>query len=622
MATRYPIQALTDCHPPQCCCPACRGLVPQSRPLFGPGQTLTAADLNALEAYVQSKNRLHNRYLHGWGVVCGLEVTCHDCEGSVTIAPGYALDPCGEDIVIAQPTRFDIVAAIRACADQQRAKAGDCDPWAPPPDPGCRDAESHWCVALKYREIETSPVRGLIAGAVAAGCGCGSGAPAVSCGCGCSGAGSVITAPKVAMPALLGNNSCAPRRVLECYEIVAIPSKDGCAPKLLTRPARDNVAGVKPSPLGAWDQLIPKGTLLRAIIDCILKDIEELTAYLKTGDGQLIALVFTQSNAQLIASGVQLSSVHAAVCAFKAAIMAMLADDPHPTRCAMRRAAGEIMLPAPGPNTDPNAYLDLARDAVRDLIAVWFQLMIDCICHAFLPGCNDDPCDERVEIACVTVKAGKILSICNHSCRRYAGAFPSTFYWLSLVPVLPLIGKMLAALCCAPDLLRRNSPLVNDLMPILDKIDRTGALRSSFVYNNFAAPRALFANFLKAGEVPIAARVAKALDVAGTTTGHVGDDAEKARETLAAAGVRVEMVALSRDEEPEIVDAMNRQVPLLRRGESARLYTRDGKVVAAIREDAASGDPKAQAEELATLRGEVAELRKAVADLSRATRKR
>ena len=82
-------------------CPVCLGLQPFERPVFAPGQVLTDVDLTADQAYAAAKNRLHNRYLHGWGVVCGLEVVCNVCDGYVTIHHGYAIDRCGNDIVVA-----------------------------------------------------------------------------------------------------------------------------------------------------------------------------------------------------------------------------------------------------------------------------------------------------------------------------------------------------------------------------------------------------------------------------------------------------------------------------------------------------------------------------------------
>jgi hypothetical protein len=82
------------------------------RPQFFPGQLLTDADLSAGLNYVIEKNKLHNRFLHGWGVVCGLKVKCFPCctghgsSGKVLVEPGYAIDCCGNDIVLSDEQEF------------------------------------------------------------------------------------------------------------------------------------------------------------------------------------------------------------------------------------------------------------------------------------------------------------------------------------------------------------------------------------------------------------------------------------------------------------------------------------------------------------------------------------
>src|SRR5437762_5924529 len=93
----YDTAALTphDCAAPPTC-PVCGGLECLCRPRFYAGQVLREEDLNRLERYVIDKNKLHNRYLIGWGVVCGLEVVCSPCGDRVTVRTGYALSPCGE----------------------------------------------------------------------------------------------------------------------------------------------------------------------------------------------------------------------------------------------------------------------------------------------------------------------------------------------------------------------------------------------------------------------------------------------------------------------------------------------------------------------------------------------
>jgi len=70
------------------------------RPRFFCGQLLTDRDFNKLTEWIDRKSAL-KRFLHGWGVVCGLDVTVDPCDcSSIRISPGYALDCCGRDLVV------------------------------------------------------------------------------------------------------------------------------------------------------------------------------------------------------------------------------------------------------------------------------------------------------------------------------------------------------------------------------------------------------------------------------------------------------------------------------------------------------------------------------------------
>jgi hypothetical protein len=85
--------------------------IPQlERPVFFDGQRLTEADLAAVQTYYREKARLHNRGLHGWGVVFGLTVTGKRGERTVQIQPGYALDCIGREIILSQTTSLAIPA--------------------------------------------------------------------------------------------------------------------------------------------------------------------------------------------------------------------------------------------------------------------------------------------------------------------------------------------------------------------------------------------------------------------------------------------------------------------------------------------------------------------------------
>ena len=58
------------------------------------GQVLGEDDFKTEQNYFIEKHRLHNRHLHGWGVVNGLEVSV-DKGNVVHVSPGIAIDCAG-----------------------------------------------------------------------------------------------------------------------------------------------------------------------------------------------------------------------------------------------------------------------------------------------------------------------------------------------------------------------------------------------------------------------------------------------------------------------------------------------------------------------------------------------
>lgn len=83
------------------------------QPRFFCGQLLTDQDLTTLLNWSQAKFRL-SHYHDGWGVVCGLEVRCDPQNlGHVIVEPGYAVDCCGNDIIIYEPVMFDLREACK-----------------------------------------------------------------------------------------------------------------------------------------------------------------------------------------------------------------------------------------------------------------------------------------------------------------------------------------------------------------------------------------------------------------------------------------------------------------------------------------------------------------------------
>ena len=79
------------------------------RPRYLFGQVIGVDDLEQEQLYHREKARRHNRLLHGWGIVRGLEVRAGTAgTRKVTISPGYALDRLGEEIVVSRSIAVDL----------------------------------------------------------------------------------------------------------------------------------------------------------------------------------------------------------------------------------------------------------------------------------------------------------------------------------------------------------------------------------------------------------------------------------------------------------------------------------------------------------------------------------
>jgi len=76
---------------------------------FFDGKMLSAKDLTREQEYHLGKRRLHNRYLHGWGVVAGLGLSLKPGP-TVVVEPGLAIDCAGNEIVLEAQQTLDIGA--------------------------------------------------------------------------------------------------------------------------------------------------------------------------------------------------------------------------------------------------------------------------------------------------------------------------------------------------------------------------------------------------------------------------------------------------------------------------------------------------------------------------------
>lgn len=85
-----------------------------TRPNYFAGQLLSVDDLRTEQRYQRDRARLHNRLLHGWGVVDGLEA--RSSGGQIIVSPGMALDPSGDEIVLTCETSLLPAPGSAGCA--------------------------------------------------------------------------------------------------------------------------------------------------------------------------------------------------------------------------------------------------------------------------------------------------------------------------------------------------------------------------------------------------------------------------------------------------------------------------------------------------------------------------
>jgi hypothetical protein len=136
------------------------------RPRFFPRQLVTPDDLTLGQEYFRNKIRRINRYLHGWGVVCGTRVDDAKKAWKVIVRQGYILGPYGDEIIVERDICFDLRTRCFA------ATSGDpceeiVDPLCPDRTLEPRKAGKPYYIAVRYKEIASRPVR-----VQPVGCGC------------------------------------------------------------------------------------------------------------------------------------------------------------------------------------------------------------------------------------------------------------------------------------------------------------------------------------------------------------------------------------------------------------------------------------------------------------------
>jgi hypothetical protein len=383
-------------------CPTCGGLECLCRPRFFDGQLLSADDLTRLDRFIVAKNRMHNRYLHGWGVVCGLEAVCDPCQDRVIVRKGYALSPCGDDIVVCSDVSVPICDLITQC---RRAAPVDCyGNILTAAERGCEDEVEPWILSICYDE---KPSRGITPLQGSTGPSCCS-----ICSCG-------------------GSTDCE----CTCHEVpaAAAPSSSRyvpaqCEPSVLCEGFRFSVSkatAAQASDSRKWFQ----GGMVNRFNTCFREALsivpeapqdwhnpEQLRRYL----------------CELLEAMRDFFSTHSSY------------------DCQLDEKLAAITIPRHTASMTDQQYYDALVEVFYQQLEIGAAYVQYCLCNALLPPCPDAPADNCVPLALVKIQRNgcHVLSVCDFSARRLALTVPALSYWLSWLPIGDTLQTILSAMCC------------------------------------------------------------------------------------------------------------------------------------------------------------------------------
>lgn len=113
---------------------------PYERNRYFYGKLLGVEDFEAEQKYLNDKRRLINRFMHGCGVVCGLNIVQVE-DDTVSVEAGLALDFCGREILVDEPVTRRL-SELDGFSDYEKDA----------------DSGSYLYLCIEYEEYEKHPV--------------------------------------------------------------------------------------------------------------------------------------------------------------------------------------------------------------------------------------------------------------------------------------------------------------------------------------------------------------------------------------------------------------------------------------------------------------------------------
>jgi hypothetical protein len=287
------------------------------------------------------------------------------------------------------------------------------------------------------------------------------------------------------------------------------------------------------------------------------------------------------------------------------------------------------VTPAPVSITSIGTYRTSMIAAFKDLMMRIVEGLKDCLCDRLLLDCPTCGPDEVIYLATVEIKANQVYHICNFI-RKDVLTFPKVKYWLSAVPVIPVIHWFVQKFCCGllPELTKTinatdyfntaaSSAFVEKIQTKNYSLNTADMVARYTAVGKFAAQAAF--NRVIQPQAPVNQKV--------TPSNLLQASPETATAQLSQQGVTVSNVS-------DIKSAVSSNAPLidatavplnLQAGDKVNLYTQNGRVVyytrvttpppapaqVSVAPAAGAADVQSLQNELATLRTQVTSLQEA-----------
>jgi hypothetical protein len=345
--------ATQSCHWPPPWSLQCR-LMTFERPNYFCGHLLTDTDLTLQQRYFREKTRLYHRALDGHGIVCGLRLTCdHNCSGKVLVSRGYAIDNCGNDLIVAEQTPVDVISLL---AEKKLILQ---EPLSDPgrPEHGESDCDFQQCfyLTIRYQEEETEFAAPLVSGCQ----------PMVS--------------------------ECEPTRISETvkFDVVdTLPSEKSAEFSLKRR-------------LELAFKIFSEGPFAQA-----LQKHHKLL-------GEVVNPPSSAGSTK--ASEHRHSEFHKLFFELRGLLLLYFNQHPDKYNCAIEHQIQKIRFPEVHKKSEKaqEAYLEELRDAFSSLLAFAWQHAVSTALGELVPACHEVCEADPIYLGTVVVENGRLIRVCN-----------------------------------------------------------------------------------------------------------------------------------------------------------------------------------------------------------------